>query len=160
MKSNKIYFNWYELKKDADGHSNGILILNYALYKGYNKLMAKNINSLYKTLHIKSIPEKILRNSKIIITAEYNEIISHYICKDEQSYFINGDFLTAICTTRKKLEYLFLLSMRPANNLSARIPLKYLTKEQITWTNQNPFIKTIEDKIVFVPELIRNKGEK
>ena len=50
--------------------------------------------------------------------------------------------------------------MRPANNLSARIPLKYLTKEQITWVNQNPFIKTIEDKIVFVPELIRNKGEK
>ena len=45
-KSNKIYFNWYELKKDADGHSNGILILTYALYKGYNRLLAKNIKSL------------------------------------------------------------------------------------------------------------------
>jgi len=160
VKSNKTYFNWYELKKDADGHSNGILILTYALYKRYNNLMAKSINSLHKTLYIKSIPSEILRNNYIIISPEFKEVISHYTCKDEQSYFINGNFLTTICPIRKKLEYLFLLSMRPANNLSARIPLKYLTKEQITWVNQNPFIKTIEDKIVFVPELIRNKGEK
>ena len=82
------------------------------------------------------------------------------MCKEEQSYFTNGSFLTAICPVRKKLEYLFLLSMRPANDLSARIPLKFLTQEQIIWAINNPFIKTIEDKIVFVPELIRNKGEK
>jgi hypothetical protein len=74
--------------------------------------------------------------------------------------FTNGNFLTSICPVRKKLEYLFLLSMRPANDLSARIPHKFLTQEQIIWAINNPFIKTIEDKIVFVPELIRNKGEK
>ena len=95
-----------------------------------------------------------------MVTFEYKEVISHYMCRDEQSYFINGDFLTAICPVRKKLEYLFLLSMRSADDLSARIPLKFLTQEQIIWAINNPFIKTIEDKIVFVPELIRNKGEK
>ena len=160
LKSNKTYYNWYDLKKDADGHSDGILILTYALYKRYNTILAKNTDSLCKILHIKSIPAKIIRNSNVIGSSESSEIISHYMCKDEQSYFINGNFLTAICPVRQKLEYLFLLSMRPANDLSARIPLKFLTDEQINWANNNPFIKTIEDKIVFVPELIRNKGEK
>ena len=159
-KSNKTYYNWYELKKEAGGHPEGILILTYALYKRYNTLMAKNTHSLCKNLHISSIPTKIIRNNHIMITLEYKEVISHYMCRDEQSYFTNGSFLTAICPVRKKLEYLFLLSMRPANDLSARVPQKFLTQEQIIWAINNPFIKTIEDKIVFVPELIRNKGEK
>ena len=43
----------------------------------------------------------------IIISSEFKEVISHYMCKDEQSYFTNGNFLTSICPVRKKLEYLF-----------------------------------------------------
>lgn len=160
MTSNKIYYNWHKLKKDAGGQPEGILILTYALYKRYNTLLSKNTEQLCKKLHIDKIPTKIIKDNRIIISSEFKEIISHYMCKDEQSYFTNGNFLTAICPVRKKLEYLFLLSMRPANDLSARIPHKFLTQEQIIWAINNPFIKTIEDKIVFVPELIRNKGEK
>ena len=159
-KSNKTYYNWHELKSDAGGLPNGILILTFALYKRYNTILAKNRQSLYQTLYIDSIPPKILRNSYIIISTDYKEVIAHYMCKDEQSYFTNGNFLTAICPVRKKLEYLFLLSMRDPNDLSARIPKEYLTDKQLSWAKKNPFIKTIEDKIVFVPELIRNKGEK
>ena len=158
--SNKIYYSWHELKKDAGGHPEGILILTYALYKKYNTLLSKNTEQLCKKLHIDKIPTKILKDNRVIISHDFKEVISHYMCKDEQSYFTNGSFLTAICPVRKKLEYLFLLSMRPANDLSARVPKKFLTQEQITWSINNPFIKTIEDKIVFVPELIRNKGEK
>ena len=95
-----------------------------------------------------------------MVTFEYKEVISHYMCRDEQSYFTNGSFLTAICPVRKKLEYLFLLSMRDPSDPSARIPKEYLDEEQLNWAEKNPFIKTIEDKIVFVPELIRNRGEK
>ena len=160
IKSNKTYYNWQELKSDADGHPNGILILTFALYKRYNTILAKNTESLFQILHIDSIPLKIVRNSNIIITTEFKEVVSHYMCKDEQSYFTNGNFLTAICPVRKKLEYLFLLSMRDPSDPSARIPKEYLDEEQLNWAEKNPFIKTIEDKIVFVPELIRNKGEK
>ncbi len=160
IKSNKIYYNWYKLKKDAGGHSEGILILTYALYKRYNKTLSKNTHQLCKKLHIEKIPTKILKDNRVIISKDFKEVISNYICSEEQSYFTNGSFLTAICPVRKKLEYLFLLSMRPANDLSARIPLKFVTEKQLDWAKNNPFLKTIEDKIVFVPELIRNKGEK
>ena len=155
-----FYFNWYEILAKARKDQTAILILTFALYKRYNTILAKNTESLFQILHIDSIPLKIVRNSNIIITTDFKEVVSHYMCKEEQSYFTNGIFLTAICPVRKKLEYLFLLSMRPANDLSARVPQKFLTQEQIIWAINNPFIKTIEDKIVFVPELIRNKGEK
>ena len=158
--SNKIYYSWHELKKDAGGQPEGILILTYALYKRYNTILSKNTHQLCKKLHIEKIPAKIIKENRVIISSDFKEVVSHYMCKEEQSYFTNGSFLTAICPVRKKLEYLFLLSMRPAKDLSARIPLKFLTQEQIIWAINNPFIKTIEDKIVFVPELIRNKGEK
>jgi len=160
MKSNKTYYSWYKLKKDAGGQPEGILILTYALYKRYNTILSKNAQQLCKKLHVEKIPAKILKENRVIISHDFKEVVSHYMCNEEQSYFTNGSFLTAICPVRKKLEYLFLLSMRPANDLSARVPQKFLTQEQIIWAINNPFIKTIEDKIVFVPELIRNKGEK
>ena len=160
LKMNKTYYNWYKLKKDAGGHPEGILILTYALYKRYNTILSKNAQQLCKKLYIEKIPAKIIKENRVIISHDFKEVVSHYMCNEEQSYFTNGSFLTAICPVRKKLEYLFLLSMRPANDLSARIPLKFLTQEQIIWAINNPFIKTIEDKIVFVPELTRNKGEK
>ena len=41
-KSNKTYYNWYELKKEAGGHPEGILILTYALYKRYKTSLSCN----------------------------------------------------------------------------------------------------------------------
>jgi hypothetical protein len=156
----KTYFNWYELKKDAKEEPAGILILTYALYKGYNTLLSKNANKLMTKLHIDVIPRVILKNDYVLVSKNYKELIVNYKCKEPQSYFTNGNFLTAICPVRKKLEYLYLLSMRPINDKSARIPLNYLNDEQLDWSANNPFIKTIEENIVFVPELIRNRGEK
>ena len=70
--SNKIYYSWHELKKDAGGHPEGILILTYALYKKYNTLLSKNTEQLCKKLHIDKIPTKILRDNRVIISHDFN----------------------------------------------------------------------------------------
>lgn len=154
----KNYYNWYSLKSDGKD-AEGILILTYALYKKYNNLLANSSHELLKTLFINRIPEIIIRRG-LIKELSRGKLKATYKCEEPQSYFRNPSFLTAICPPRKKVEYLFLLSMRPVHDLSARIPIRYLNEEQKEWSAKNPFIKTIEDKIVFVPELIRNKGEK
>ena len=63
MTSNKIYYNWHKLKKDAGGQPEGILILTYALYKRYNTLLSKNTEQLCKKLHIDKIPTKIIKDN-------------------------------------------------------------------------------------------------
>ena len=66
MRSNKTYYSWYKLKKDAGGQPEGILILTYALYKRYNTILSKNTHQLCKKLHIEKILLKLLRKIELI----------------------------------------------------------------------------------------------
>lgn len=136
------YFNWSEIWRLSKGDLAAIIILTYAQTKIYNELSAK---TLMKRLGINHVPPSLFHEK--ILTQHKHSLVSNYITKEPQSYFINPNFLFMQVPARSKAVYIKALGLRKLSVSDPYIPKKYF--ENI---NPNPFINITEDKIIFIPE--------
>lgn len=150
LKSKRTYFNWSELNRLSNEENEAIIVLTYALYVGYNKLMAQNSQDLCKILKIPKIPAIVYSHRKITQKSRstYNQIYSHYYTTDPQSYFQNPRFLIANIPLKYKIEYLYLLSLRSPYHTDNKIPITYLQTQNV----HNPFTKRDSSHITFILE--------
>lgn len=143
-----IKFNWAELNLHSDCNLSAILVLTYALTKGYNTKLAWNAKELREKLFINNIPSRLFMKG-FLTSNKYGGIITKYRCKDPQSYFKNSNFLFYLCSLQAKINYLYLLSQRRMNDLDNyvledRVPEKY-------WDNL--LIFRDQRKLYFSPEI-------
>jgi hypothetical protein len=135
------YFNLSEIRKKARQDQAAILILTFAQTKLYN---AYTTTGLMKSLKINHVPPFLIING----TLEQRRVLKcTYKTREPMSYFRNPWFLTQNVSTKDKIDYLQLLSMRRISEDVDYIPQDYVAA-QIT----NPFIEYKEDKIYFTQE--------
>ncbi len=147
----KYYFNWGELKRHADDDFTGIIILTYAITLKYN-ILSNSSKKLLSTLKINNIPLTLFRRKYLQYSR--GKIFSSYTCKNPQTYFINADFLTANCMPQYKVAYIYMLGLRPISDNKLYIPKEYVDEKHYN----NPFIKVQNEKIYFIPELIKHNN--
>jgi len=147
--TNRIYFDWNDLCRQSDYNHESILILTYALYIGYNKLLAWNSTALMRKLFITYVPNNL--NSKRLLIKKQDGLFSKYKVQQPQSYFINPSWMTAICPLSHKIGYLRALSLRNNVTTEPYVPLYYSPAID----KRNLFLEIIENKIIFIPEQIK-----
>lgn len=142
----RYYFSWLDLQRKAKSQNDGIVLLAYAGTFGYGKTVASYTNEIMTALKINRIDYELFNR---YFRNENNRIRNLYKCELPQSYFLNKDFLTAGCTPRQKVEYLYLLGMRKNSITAPSIPRRYLDNDSLL---RNPFIKVENEQIVFIME--------
>ena len=135
------YFNLSEIRKKARQDQAAILILTFAQTKLYNPYTT---TGLMKSLKINHVPPFLIMNG----TLEQKRVLKcNYKTREPMSYFKNPWFLTQNVSTKYKIDYLQLLSMRRISEDVDYIPQNYVVS-QVT----NPFIEYRDDKIYFTQE--------
>ena len=80
-------FNWIELNTHSDQDLNAILVLTYALIKGYNKKLAWNAQELREKLFINNIPSRLFIKG-FLKANKYGGIITNYKCATHDFFII------------------------------------------------------------------------
>ena len=80
-----IQFNWYELKSCSENVPEGIIMLTFALSKGYNSIISSSESLILSRLNIDYIPQILYRKRYIIKTNK--GIVSNYNTLMPQCYF-------------------------------------------------------------------------
>jgi len=149
----KYYYNWSELRRDSDDNFNAILCLTYCLIVGYNKPLALQSKNLFNRLKITHIPQKLFKRKFLYFNE--GKIISRYKCRDIQSYFVNPGFIYYNVPVKQKVEYLYLLSHRRISENQNYIPEYYVNAKN----KNNIFVKSENNKLYFIPEIIKQRGK-
>ena len=145
-----VDFNWYELCQKSNYHFEGILVLTYALTKGYNNRIAWNAQELKEALKIDVIPN-ILFERKALVTNRYGGIHSTLTVEDPQCYFRNKNWLKDKISPISKIAYLYILSQRSIANRNNFVYDKFVPTK--LWNN--PYISHKLDKLWLTPELLQ-----
>ena len=144
-----IQFNWYELKSCSENVPEGIIMLTFALSKGYNSIISSSESLILSRLNIDYIPQILYRKRYIVKTNK--GIISNYTTSTHQCYFNEHEWLYDTESVYNKIVYIYSLSQRSITNKNLYIPESYL--EDRYW--DNPYLKHRDTKIWFKPELTR-----
>lgn len=143
----KIFFNWQQLRRDADNQFSSIIILTFALSQGYNNTLAYSRNNLLDKLFIDRVSSKLFSKRFLLLTGKYR-VNSTYRQNNPQSYFTNYEWLYSRTKEEHKIAYLYALAQRPIACKDNFIIDKFLPK--VFW--QNPFYKHEKGKIIFYLE--------
>lgn len=155
----KIGFNWTEIKTVCRSQNAEILLLTYAIVIGYNNYIAYEIKDINNRLNTKIVSVNELCKKGLLTFNPYGQkkgIYSKIMVNNPQSYFINQEFLYRKCPARLKVEYLFMLSHRPYNDLKPYIEKRYFPET----LHSNLFVKKQGDYLILLPELSKLKQEK
>jgi len=126
-----IYYNWYQLKTNAKYEFYSILILTYALHKGYNKELGKNDKELCEILKIPYIPQYLFRR-KLLVKGIGNSVINKFQIKEPQSYIKDVSFLwSSRYTVYDKVVYLSIASKRSIADKGNKIPKILINEEHL-----------------------------
>ena len=144
----KFVFDWQELKIDSGSDLTAILILTFAIYRGYNNKLAWDKLQLKTMLTIDDIPGIIVRRKHIVLN-KFRGYTVNYQSRQPSAYFQNPDFMFSNCSVSDKVKYIYLLSHRRIADDSYEIPTYHIKNQKLL---TNPFVRIKNDKLKFIPE--------
>ena len=152
MKLQKYYFNWNKILIDSKRQHELIIILTYASYIGYNRLMSNSKGHLLSLLKIDNLPRDINKFVKQNKKSKPYNLFSIYKVNEPQSFFVNQGFMFSDAKPIFRVQYLWLLSMRSIDTSNNFIPIEYLNDKEINSIKHNPFIEVKHNRITFTLE--------